>query len=42
MWEILQILGGIYVSHVVRHASSTYGFFAFVIGLLRGCTSARR
>ena len=34
MWEILQILGGIYVSHVVRHASSTYGFFAFVIGLL--------
>ncbi len=34
LWEILQILGGVYVSHVVRHASSTYGFFAFVIGLL--------
>jgi YihY family inner membrane protein len=34
LWEILQILGGFYVGHVVRHASSTYGFFAFVIGLL--------
>jgi uncharacterized BrkB/YihY/UPF0761 family membrane protein len=34
LWEILQILGGLYVSHVVRHASSTYGFLAFVIGLL--------
>ena len=34
MWEILQILGGIYIGHVVRHASNTYGFFALVIGLL--------
>ncbi len=34
LWEILQILGGYYVGHVVRHASSTYGLFALVIGLL--------
>jgi membrane protein len=34
VWEILQIIGGYYVGHVVRHASSTYGFFALVIGLL--------
>ena len=34
LWEILQIVGGYYVGHVVRHASSTYGFFALVIGLL--------
>ncbi len=34
LWEILQILGGVYVGHVVRHASSTYGFFELVLGLL--------
>jgi membrane protein len=34
LWEMLQILGGYYIDHVVRHASSTYGFFAVVIGLL--------
>jgi membrane protein len=34
LWEILQVLGGFYVDHVVQHASSTYGFFAVVIGLL--------
>jgi uncharacterized BrkB/YihY/UPF0761 family membrane protein len=34
MWEVLQIVGGIYVGHVIRHASGTYGFFAYVIGLL--------
>ncbi len=33
-WEMLQILGGLYVDHVVRHASNTYGFFALVIGVL--------
>lgn len=33
-WEVLQILGGLYVNHVVRHASNTYGFFALVIGVL--------
>ncbi len=30
----LQLLGGLYVSHVISHATSTYGFFATVIGLL--------
>jgi membrane protein len=34
MWEILQIAGGIYVGHVIRRASNTYGTFATVIGLL--------
>ena len=34
LWEVLQILGGYYVGHVVRHATGTYGFFAYVIGLL--------
>jgi len=33
-WEILQAVGGIYVSHVVRGADQTYGTFATVIGLL--------
>jgi inner membrane protein YhjD len=33
-WALLQTLGGIYVNHVVRRASPTYGFFAIVIGLL--------
>jgi membrane protein len=31
---ILQLVGGIYVKHVVSHASNTYGTFATVIGLL--------
>jgi membrane protein len=34
LWEILQVGGGIYVGHVVRRASNTYGTFATVIGLL--------
>jgi membrane protein len=34
LWEILQIGGGIYVNHVVSHASNTYGVFATVLGLL--------
>jgi membrane protein len=34
LWEILQIVGGIYVGHVLRHADSTYGVFGTVIGLL--------
>lgn len=33
-WEVLQAVGGIYVRHVLTHASTTYGFFAIVIGLL--------
>jgi membrane protein len=32
--EILQLVGGIYVKHVISHASETYGTFATVIGLL--------
>ena len=34
LWQILQHLGGYYVSHVVRHAHETSGLFAFVLGLL--------
>ncbi|MGH2865142.1 MAG: YihY/virulence factor BrkB family protein [Solirubrobacteraceae bacterium] len=33
-WEILQAVGGLYVHHVVKGASETYGTFATVIGLL--------
>lgn len=33
-WEVLQVVGGIYVGHVVRNANHTYGTFATVIGLL--------
>jgi YihY family inner membrane protein len=33
-WGVLQAVGGIYVAHVVRGASETYGAFATVIGLL--------
>src|SRR5579871_2624160 len=32
-WEVLQSLGGLYVAHVVKGASETYGTFATVIGL---------
>jgi uncharacterized BrkB/YihY/UPF0761 family membrane protein len=34
LWEILQAVGGLYIGHVVKHASNTYGTFATVIGLL--------
>jgi membrane protein len=33
-WTALQALGGIYVAHVVRGASETYGTFATVLGLI--------
>jgi uncharacterized BrkB/YihY/UPF0761 family membrane protein len=33
-YELLQLLGGYYVGHVVKNASDTYGTFALVIGLL--------
>ena len=33
-WEILQVVGGIYINLVYRHASSTYSQFALVIALL--------
>ncbi|HST55527.1 MAG TPA: YihY/virulence factor BrkB family protein [Solirubrobacteraceae bacterium] len=34
LWQVLQHVGGYYVSHVVRHAKETSGLFAFVLGLL--------
>jgi membrane protein len=34
LWEILQVGGGLYVNHVLRHADATYGVFGTVIGLL--------
>ena len=34
VWTVLQILGGLYVSHQIHGASQTYGTFAVVIGLL--------
>ena len=33
-YESLQLLGGYYVGHVLKHASNVYGTFALVIGLL--------
>jgi YihY family inner membrane protein len=33
-WQLLQLLGGWYVSHQVRSATPVYGTFALVIGLL--------
>lgn len=33
-WAVLQTLGGVYVDRIVSRASTTYGFFAIVIGLL--------
>lgn len=33
-WEILQVLGGWFISHEVKNASAVYGTFALVIGLL--------
>ena len=33
-WEILQVVGGIYIGHVLRNANSHYGIFATVIALL--------
>jgi membrane protein len=34
MWTGLESLGGVYVSHVIKNATNTYGFFALSIGLL--------
>jgi membrane protein len=33
-YEILQLVGGYYIGHVVKHASEAYGTFALVLGLL--------
>lgn len=34
LWEILQVIGGYYIGHVLKHSKSTYGTFAVVIALL--------
>jgi membrane protein len=34
LWEVLQVAGGLYVNHVLRHADATYGVFGTVIGLI--------
>jgi YihY family inner membrane protein len=33
-WTILQVVGGIYIGHVFKHSTSTYGLFGLVIALL--------
>lgn len=33
-YELLQVLGGYYVNHILKSANNTYGTFALVIGLL--------
>ncbi len=33
-YQLLQALGGLYIDHVVKSASNTYGTFALVIGLM--------
>jgi membrane protein len=34
LWEIVQLLGGVYIGHVIKGAGQTYGTFATVLGLL--------
>jgi membrane protein len=34
LYELLQLLGGYYVGHTLKHASNVYGTFGLVIGLL--------
>jgi membrane protein len=33
-WEVLQVLGGIYINHIYRHAQGFYSQFALVIALI--------
>ena len=33
-WEILQVLGGVYIGHVLKHTTGLYAQFGFVIALL--------
>jgi YihY family inner membrane protein len=33
-WEILQVVGGYYIGHVLKHTTSTYAHFGVVIALL--------
>ena len=34
LWQLLQMLGGFYVSHVIAHADAMNGVFAVVLGLI--------
>jgi membrane protein len=34
LWQLLQMVGGVYVSHVIANASEMNGVFAIVLGLL--------
>ena len=34
LWTLLQAVGGVYITHVVKGAGAAYGTFATVIGLL--------
>jgi membrane protein len=34
LWQVLQVLGGVYVSHVIAGASAMNGVFAVVLGLV--------
>ena len=34
LWELLLLVGGYYIGHVFKHATSTYGTFGLVIALL--------
>jgi membrane protein len=34
LWQLLQMVGGVYVSHVIAHASEMNGIFAVVLGLI--------
>jgi uncharacterized BrkB/YihY/UPF0761 family membrane protein len=33
LWEVLQVLGGVYIDHI-KNSSSAYGTFALVLGIL--------
>jgi YihY family inner membrane protein len=33
-WQLLQLLGGYYVEHLLKHTRPLYGYFAVVLGLL--------
>jgi len=33
-WQLLQLLGGVYVGHELKHTQPLYGIFAVVLGLL--------
>ena len=34
LWQLLQMVGGVYVSHVIAHASEMNGVFAIMLGLV--------